>query len=238
MNHTIAEEKFTVNTLLQVLLQKATGTERLQLTRILQNDRDKEPYLYNEALDAATLCLEITSAGGNSFANALRQQGNSYGDILDDVAKVLLKKEKFNRYSIVETYDEKKLFKARVRKNAKLLYIKNNNIDFSHHENQGLARSNYLIELDDTPELFEKYLVPSERAFHNKLTQHCLEIEERIIYQLLEKSYSKMSAEEKLKFDQAIQDIALEKGLTNKKLARGVAGLIALGEIGALQPIC
>ncbi|QQN38429.1 hypothetical protein [Acinetobacter sp. CS-2] len=52
------------------------------------------------------------------------------------------------------------------------------------------------------------------------------------MYKLLDISYSKMSDIEKQQFDQAVQNIALEKGLTNKKLARGVAGLIVLGEIG------
>lgn len=105
MSYNIRNEKFTANHHLYSLLSKATNEEALQLTRILKDD-DKEPYENNTPLATNTLCHEITIAGGNSFTNKLRHQGNSYWDILDDIAKVVLKKQKFKRYSQIKDYDD------------------------------------------------------------------------------------------------------------------------------------
>ena len=215
MNHSVEIEKdsFLSNHELLDVLKLATDEERLQLKRILLND--KPPYAHILPYTAEKLYVEITSAGGNSLANMFRQQGNSYLDILDDVAKALLKKEHFVRYSDVAIIDNvhEYIYKERKKRNAQA-------------ENTLEARTKIIEEVN-----FQKGLDELRKHRSGRL-KHAIEIEEKIIYRVMELSYEKMKPEEKLKFDEAVQAIALEKGLNGKKLSKGVAGLIVLGEMG------
>lgn len=232
MSQPIKKYKFTSNLYLYKLLDKANNEERLQLTRILLKDRDRPPYIYHESLPTKKLVNEICLAGGNSFANIHRGEGNSYLDILDDVAKHILKKEKFARYEVFERHDTAKFYDFYIENFAMQIYFKKHNIVLQ----KGIEDldSNWAIEdeLRKTPEKYAAHLPQARRAHEIYLNRHAQAIEERIIYKLLDISYSKMTDQEKQNFDQAVQQIALEKGLTNKKLAKGVAGLIVLGEVG------
>lgn len=207
MNNLVEIEKdcFLSNHDLLEILKLASDEERLQLKRILL--KDEPPYVHVLPYTPEKLYVEITSAGGNSLANIFRQHGNSYLDILDDVAKLLLKNDHFVRYKDIEIID--------------------NVYDHMFYEKQKKKDQNQNIsEVNFQNSLVELKKHKSERH------QHAAEIEEKIIYRVMELSYEKMKPEEKLEFDDAVQAIALEKGLNGKKLSKGVAGLIVLGEMG------
>lgn len=227
-----SNNQFISNRYLLSLLCKATSEECLQLTRILKDDRDRAPYIYNTPLSPDELLNEISIAGGNSFANVYRGQGNSYLDILDDVAKHILKKEKFPRYEIFERHDSAQFYEFNIDDCAMSIYFQRHNIvlpkGHEHIQNNFEIRNN----LRQTPEKYAPYLAQARRAHEIFLNRNAQAIEERIIYKLLDLTYNKMTEHEKNNFDQTVQRIALEKGLTNKKLAKGVAGLIVLGEMG------
>lgn len=232
MNAILENNQFVSNFFLIQLLEKATEEERLQLTRIVRADRDRPPYIYHQALAARALVTEISNAGGNSFANVYRGQGNSYLDILDDVAKHILKKEKFARYETFQRYDSAQFYELLLEDFAMRIYFQKNNIILPDGIEHIQSNSAIREALRKTPEKYAAYLPQARRAYQRYLNRNAQAIEERIIYKLLDISYQKMSEAEKQNFDQAIQNIALEKGFTNKKLARGVAGLIVLGEMG------
>src|SRR5690606_10517533 len=78
----ISSELFLSNFDLTDLLKSANYEEKLNLSKILKNDQ----YL-KQPLESFSLYDEITSSGGNSLANFVREQGNSYLDIVIDVAK-------------------------------------------------------------------------------------------------------------------------------------------------------
>lgn len=222
---------FTANQLLFSLLKKAKDDEKLQLTRVIEGDR-KEPFKFHTAYEADKLCYEITIAGGNSLANTFRNQGNSYWDILDDVAKNVLKKEKFTRYSSIEQFDKVPYFNAKVKERAKLLCLNDQNLDFSMHEYPDIEKTIYLNELENKPDLLKKYMPFASQQYRKEFNQHCLKLEEQIFLKLLDLKYSSMNEEEKNKFDQAVREIAVEKGLTSGTMSKGVAGLILIGEMG------
>ncbi|MCU4436090.1 hypothetical protein KTH93_11485 [Acinetobacter bereziniae] len=231
MSYNIQDEQFTSNHQLYSLLSKATKEEALQLTRIVKDD-NKEPYKHSEQLAFNTLCHEITLAGGNSFANVLRSQGNSYWDILDDVAKLVLKKKDFKRYSQIKDYDNVSFFDKEVSNHAKQRYIKAKKIDFSQYADPKQEELNLLQILENDPKKYINYIPQSNQLFCDHFNKHCLELEERILFELLEIKYSSLSEEKKREFDQAVQEIAIEKGLTSSKLSKGVGGLIVIGEMG------
>ena len=231
MSYNIRNEKFTANHHLYSLLSKATNEEALQLTRILKDD-DKEPYENNTPLATNTLCHEITIAGGNSFTNKLRHQGNSYWDILDDIAKVVLKKQKFKRYSQIKDYDDISFYNKKMLEHAKQRYIKAQKIDFSQYADPKQEELNLLQQLDNEPEKIKNYIPLASQLYFDHFNKHCLDLEKCIIFELFEFTYSSLSEEKKREFDQAVQEIAIEKGLTSSKLSKGVAGLILIGEMG------
>lgn len=231
LNNYSTLDTFTANQMLLELLKNAKEDENLQLTRILENDT-AEPFRFQAPHAPEILMREITIAGGNSFANTFRQQGNSYWDILDDVAKAVLKKEEFKRYSAIERYDDISYFNKEVCEHAKKLYLKSEKIDFTKCKDPKQEEKDYLDLLDNQPDLFKDYIPRAIKTFYDYFNNRCLELEEKIVFKILDMKYSTLSTEDKRKFDQAVYEIAVEKGLTSSRLSKGVAGLILIGEMG------
>lgn len=183
----ISSELFLSNFDLTDLLKSENYEERLNLSKILKNDQ----YL-KQPLENFSLYDEITSSGGNSLANFVREQGNSYLDIVIDVAK---------------------------------------NIKVQDSQNLDYERFKFFDEAKEV----NKYGTEHQLTLNTMRKEYILKLEEQIIYKFMEMAYEKMKPQEKLKFDQAIQDIAISQGIINKKLSSGIAGLITIGEVGGFS---
>lgn len=182
-----SSELYLSNFDLTEVIQLGNLEEKLNLSRLLENDQKiKEPledyYLYDE----------ITSSGGNSLANFAREQGNSYLDIVIDVAK---------------------------------------NIKVKDYENLSYERLKFFDEVKSVNE----YGLDQQQTLNKMRKERIANLEEQIIYKFMEMAYEQMKPEEKLKFDQAIHDLAVSQGIMNKKLSSGIAGLITVGEIGGFS---
>ncbi|MFV5369075.1 hypothetical protein VXO74_10195 [Acinetobacter junii] len=218
--------QFYANRELFNILDKATIEEKLQLTRILEDD-NKPPYKVNTPFSADQLTRKITWSGGNTIANIFRGNGNSYLDMLDDVARLLkIPKNKYTAYSEINPIDDSYMYDDVVINTlCKEIICPELNLPTTELR---AAKKVY----QNNKSKYQKYKDGIELRFKQFTSKHTKELEEKIIYKFMEMTYEKMNDQEKLEFDKAIQALAVEKGIDSKKISSGVAGLIVIGELG------
>lgn len=218
--------QFYANHELLQILSQATTEEKLQLTRILEND-DTLPYQVNIPFSNEKLVRELTWCGGNTIANIFRGNGNSYLDMLDDVALLLkIPKNEYTPYSNLQGLDDSYIYDEVIIKILCLEVIcPELNLPTSELTAAKKVYKNNVGKYVEN----KKHI---ENRSHKSLINHTIKLEEKIIYKFMEMTYEKMSIKEKLEFDKAIQALAIEKGIDSKKISSGVAGLIVIGELG------
>lgn len=218
--------KFYANQEIYKVLNQATTEERLQITRILEGDVES-PYKMHIPFKADKLVRELTWCGGNTIANIFRGSGNSYLDMLDDVALLLeIPKNQYVSYSGIAAIDDSYMFEDIIIKTlCEEIICPELNMPISEVQAAKKVYINNLLK-------YEKQYEEIKLRLKRFTGEHTLKLEETIIYKFMDMTYEKMSAKEKLEFDQAIQALAIEKGIDSKKISSGVAGLIVIGELG------
>ena len=159
----------------------------------------------DQAYTAKKLQKKICLEGGHDLMNKIRNQGTGYLDIIDDVLDEL-EIDGFPSYSDkVAYYDELS----------------------PDYESSPSWIKDIVGAVDMAPSL--KY---SKKKSRKLGLDYAEKAEEKIIWTLLEKIYESMDEEAQKSFDEQIQSVAEKYKSSSMNNVAGVAGIMALGNIG------